>query len=148
MTDAMPIATLAAALVATKQKIENAKAALAVVEKEAELIEEKLAAAMQAAKLDNVQEGGRYIALKTTHAWSILDDEKSRALALLKEHAPGLVKETVHAASLAKWANDVARAKTPAPFWGEVRPLLEERVTTRVSVTKTKPRTGRTEDED
>lgn len=147
MTDTMPIATLAAALVATKAKVDAAKAALAVVEKEAELIEEKLVAAMRAANTESVQESGRHVTLKTTHAWSILDDEKARAIALLKEHAPGLVKETVHPASLAKWANEVMSAKSPAAFWTDVRPLLEERVTTRLSVTKSKPRAGKSDDD-
>ncbi len=134
------INALADALVAAKEEVEKAKAALKGAEDAFAVAEKALAEQMASAGEEQLKAGGRYVTRKTKRSWAVPSANKDTLYGVLKTHEPALVKETVHAASLNKLANEMeANASAPA-WWTDARALLEQKESTEISVTKSKPK--------
>jgi hypothetical protein len=78
--------------------------------------------------------------VRTSRRWSVPKDSKDAVIGLLKTHRPDIVKETVHAGTLNKLAEEMRTAEAPLEWWGEVDGLLSMSSSTAVKVTKSKPK--------
>lgn len=131
---------LADALVAAKEEVEKAKATLKGAEDAFAAAEKALAEEMASADEAQIKASGRYVTRKTKRSWAVPSANKETLYGVLKAHEPAIVKETVHAGSLNKLANEMeANAAAPA-WWADAKALLEQKESTEISVTKSKPK--------
>jgi len=130
---------LAASLVSAKEAVEAAKGALDDAKRAYGKIEAQMAEAMETTGQTVLKAGGRFVSVRTSRRWSVPKGSSEAVIGLLKTHRPGVVKETVHAATLNKLAEEMLKAEAPAEWWGEVDGLLSMSSSTAVKVTKSKP---------
>lgn len=131
---------LAASLVHAKEKMEEAKASLDDAKRAYGLIETEMVEAMATAGETLVKAEGRFVNVRTSHRWSVPKENQDAVVGLLKAHRPEIVKETVHAATLNKLAEEMRTAEAPSDWWADVDGLLSMSSTSAVKVTKTKPK--------
>ena len=134
------IEALAGSLVTAKEEVDKAKAALKKAEDAYAEIEGKVAIAMQGAGTDQLKAEGRFVTLKVTERWAIAKAHVTDAVALFKEHEPTLVKESVHAATLTKFAKEMSGQDSPPAWWAQAEGMLDKKSSSEVRVTKTKPK--------
>ena len=128
---------LCEAVLSARSAKDKLKAELDACGKTLQAAEDKLSAALSDEK---VSHGGLTFSTTVFVSWKTPKDGKDKLLALLKEGAPELVKESVNSSTLSAYLRkNATQLDTDAPdWWTKAKSYVERHETTKLSVKRSK----------
>jgi hypothetical protein len=128
------LAGLSARLLQHRERRQACIDALADAERNVELTEAELASAMASAGVRTYRHGGLTFAPRVRETWRLVRERRPDALALLKAHAPHVVRESVHPATLTRFLRDHLARIASSGWWPALEPCVARRERVYVSV--------------
>lgn len=137
------------AVIAAQEARDSAKGVLDAATDALNTAKSALASAMVESETPKTTYEGRKFATSTKISWKTRSKHKDELLSLLRTEAPQVVKESVHAATLNKFMNDKEKewSDEGPEWWGTAREYIERLEDTVLSVTKTKAKKAKADEE-